>query len=157
MFSRRLLKGSWIIAVGLTFALIVGFGLSVSAENSSPVGTWVTIDDETNQPKSHVKIYERNGKIYGKIIKLINPDEPNPVCDECEGNLKNQPIVGMRIMWNLSKGDDEWWEGGRILDPGNGKTYRCKIRLQSGGSKLDVRGYVGISLFGRTQTWKRLR
>lgn len=136
---------------------IVPLTSMVSAEANSPVGVWETIDDDTNKAASHVQIWERNGKLSGKILKLIDPDGPNPLCTECRGNKKNQPIIGMLIMWNMQKGDDGWWEDGSIMDPDNGKTYRCKIKLTNGGTKLDVRGYVGISLFGRTQTWNRLR
>ncbi|HEX8697910.1 MAG TPA: DUF2147 domain-containing protein, partial [Myxococcaceae bacterium] len=83
------------------------------------------------------------------------PNEPqNPVCDKCEGALKNQPIIGMVILRDLKKDDDEW-TGGTILDPGNGKTYKCKIAVEAGGKKLKVRGYIGMSLLGRTQHWVR--
>jgi len=103
-----------------------------------------------------VRIWERGGKLYGKIVKLLRVAD-DAVCDNCRGNKKNQPLLGMMIMWNLEKQDDEWYDDGRIMDPDNGKTYRCKIRVTSGGRKLDVRGYLGISLFGRTQTWNRVR
>jgi uncharacterized protein (DUF2147 family) len=122
----------------------------------SPVGEWQTVDDKTHRPKSHVKVWEKNGVLYGRIIKLIDPDEPNPLCDECKGSKLNQPIIGMVILWGLSKRDNGWWEGGRILDPENGKTYGCKIRVVQGGAKMDVRGFLGISAFGRTQSWNRI-
>ena len=92
---------------------------------ASPVGTWKTIDDETGKPKSFVQIYEYQGKYYGKIVKLINPSEPNPKCTKCTGAYKDKPIQGMTIMWNLKK-DGEEYSGGQILDPNNGKTYRIK-------------------------------
>ena len=136
-------------------ATIVLLANTVSAEANSPVGVWQTIDDETGQPKSHVKIWERNGKLVGKIIKLINPDEPDPLCTACEGNRKNQKIIGMVILWNLTK-DGDRWSGGSILDPNNGKTYRCRITVTNGGKNLDVRGFIGISLLGRTTEWTRV-
>ena len=133
--------------------------LPAAAESSktSPVGVWQTIDDKTGQPKSEVRIWVHDGTLYGRILKLINPDEPDPICTECRGRRKNQKITGMDIIWGMTKRDSGWWEGGRILDPANGKVYGCKLRVTSGGSKLDVRGFVGISLLGRTQTWNRLR
>jgi uncharacterized protein (DUF2147 family) len=136
--------------------LTVLFTTSALAQEASPVGRWTTIDDETKKPKSVIAIYEENGKLYGKIEKLFRePNEPeNPVCDKCEGALKNQPILGMVILRDLKKDDDEW-TGGTILDPGNGKTYKCKIAVQDGGKKLKVRGYIGMSLLGRTQHWVR--
>jgi uncharacterized protein (DUF2147 family) len=136
--------------------LTVLFATSALAQEQSPVGRWTTIDDETKKPKSVIAIYEENGKLFGKIEKLFQEpnEEPNPVCDKCEGALKNQPILGMVILKDLKKDDDEW-TGGTILDPGNGKTYKCKIAVEGGGKKLKVRGYIGLSLIGRTQHWVR--
>jgi uncharacterized protein (DUF2147 family) len=132
------------------------FTTSALAQEASAVGRWTTIDDETKKPKSVILIYEDGGKLFGKIEKLYREpnEEPNPVCDKCEGALKNQPILGMVILRNLEKDDDEW-SGGTILDPGNGKTYKCKIAVEDGGKKLKVRGYIGMSLLGRTQHWVR--
>lgn len=139
-------------------ALTVLFASSALAEESStnPVGRWTTIDDETKKPKSVISIYEENGKLYGKIEKLFREptEEQNPVCDKCEGALKNQPILGMVILKDLKKDDDEW-TGGTIMDPANGKTYKCKLSVEDGGKKLKVRGYIGFSLIGRTQHWVR--
>jgi uncharacterized protein (DUF2147 family) len=136
--------------------LTVLFTTSALAQEASPVGRWTTIDDETKKPKSVIAIYEENGKLFGKIEKLFREpnEEPNPVCDKCEGALKNQPILGMVILRDLKKDDDEW-SGGKILDPGNGKTYKCKIAVEDGGKKLKVRGYIGMALIGRTQYWVR--
>jgi len=136
--------------------LTVLFATNALAQEASPVGRWTTIDDETKKPKSVISIYEENGKLFGKIEKLfLEPnEEQNPVCDKCEGAWKNKPILGMVILRDLQKDDDEW-SGGKILDPGNGKTYKCKIALEDGGKKLKVRGYIGMSLLGRTQHWVR--
>ena len=114
----------------------------------SPVGFWQTIDDNTNEPRSIVEIYEKAGKVEGRIVKLINPEEPNPVCDKCEDERNGQPIEGMVIIEDLSQDGDEW-AGGHILDPENGKSYRCRIWVEEG--TLRVRGYLAI--FRRTQTW----
>ncbi|GHG92645.1 DUF2147 domain-containing protein [Comamonas sp. JC664] len=126
------------------------------AAANSAVGRWTTIDDETKKPKSVIAIYEENGKLFGKIEKLFREpnEEQNPLCDKCQGSLKDQPIIGMTILRDLKKDDDEW-SGGNILDPANGKTYKCKLAVEDGGKKLKVRGYVGMSLLGRTQYWVR--
>ncbi len=123
---------------------------------TSPVGRWTTVDDVTGEVKSIVAIYEENGKIFGKIDEVIkaDADNPNHVCLHCDGNFKNKPLVGLRILWDMAKDKDQW-SGGRILDPHNGKIYRCNISLEDGGKKLKVRGFIGISLLGRTQYWSR--
>ncbi len=132
------------------FAMMCAFSSTAMAQEDV-VGYWKTIDDETNKPKSIVKIYEKNGKIYGDIVKLFRgPDEEqNPKCDECEGSRKDKPIIGMNILWGLEKDGDEY-EDGEILDPANGKTYTAKIWRD--GNVLKVRGYIGFLY--RTQTWK---
>ncbi len=149
------------IAMKLSFAravaALVVLGFAGQAAAASPIGTWKTIDDETKRTRSLVKIYKKaNGKLFGKIIKLYQqPSEPkNPVCDKCKGANKNKPIVGMNIIRGLELDDDEWG-GGTILDPGNGKTYSCKIWIEGGGKKLKLRGYVGF--FYRTQYWYRVK
>ncbi|MFP2928647.1 DUF2147 domain-containing protein [Pyxidicoccus sp. 3LG] len=139
-----------------TLTLLFTTSALAQEQEATPVGKWTTIDDETKKPKSVIAIYEENGKLFGKIEKLFREpnEEQNPVCDKCEGALKNQPIIGMVIMRDLKKDDDEW-TGGTILDPANGKTYKCKIAVEDKGKKLKVRGYVGMSLLGRTQKWNR--
>ncbi|HLM43704.1 MAG TPA: DUF2147 domain-containing protein [Archangium sp.] len=136
--------------------LSVLFATSALAQAPSAVGRWTTIDDETKKPKSVITIYEEGGKLFGKIEKLFREpnEEQNPLCDKCEGALKNQPITGMVILRDLKKDGDEW-TGGTILDPANGKTYKAKIAVQDGGKKLKVRGYIGMALLGRTQHWVR--
>lgn len=120
------------------------------------VGTWKTIDDETGEPKSLVSIFRDGDQVKGKIIELLNPKEPDPKCDKCPGDKKDQPIVGLEILWGLKGAQDaKEWSGGQILDPNNGKTYKCRLRLLEDGSKLEVRGFIGFSLIGRSQTWVR--
>lgn len=136
--------------------LTVLFATSALAQEATPVGRWTTIDDETKKPKSVIVIYEEGGKLFGKVEKLFREpnEEQNPLCDRCQGTLKNQPVIGMVIMRDLKKDDDEW-TGGTILDPANGKTYKCKIAVEDKGKKLKVRGYIGMALLGRTQHWVR--
>lgn len=130
--------------------------VSFAADLTSPVGKWKTIDDETKLPKSIVEITEVDGKIQGKIVQLFRkPEEDqNPVCDKCEDSRKDQPVLGMMIFEGLKK-DGEYWTDGKILDPKKGKLYSVKMRLTDEGKKFDVRGYIGFSLLGRTQTWER--
>jgi uncharacterized protein (DUF2147 family) len=126
------------------------------AQNDSPVGVWKTIDDETGKPKSLVRITENNGQLTGKIEKLFREatEEQNPTCVKCEGANKDQPILGMTILTGLKK-DGDTYDGGQVLDPKNGKTYKAKVTVKDGGKKLDMRGYIGTPLLGRTQTWVR--
>lgn len=113
-------------------------------------GKWKTIDDETGNAKSIVEIYKKSdGKYYGKILQLLQKPENNN-CISCKDDRKNKPILGMEIIRGLSKEGTEFG-GGTITDPKNGKTYKCTVSRD--GTKLNVRGYLGISLFGRTQTW----
>ncbi len=118
------------------------------------LGKWKTIDDVTGEAKSIVEIYEQDGKVYGKVVKILTPGRENAVCDKCEGENKDKPILGMVILKDLVKDGDEW-EDGEILDPNNGKTYSCYITLEE-DNKLKVRGYIGFSLIGRTQYWYRV-
>jgi uncharacterized protein (DUF2147 family) len=121
------------------------------------VGVWKTIDDETGNPKSLVRISESNGELRGRIERLFRDadEEQNPKCEKCDGMLKNQPIVGMTIITGMKKDGDEY-SGGQILDPASGKVYKSRMSLSDGGRKLDVRGYIGVPMFGRTQTWLRV-
>ncbi|MCF7794257.1 MAG: DUF2147 domain-containing protein [Candidatus Cloacimonetes bacterium] len=141
----------------LYFIFLLIFSISLFADNMSPLGKWKTIDDETGEEKSIIKVWEDDGEIFGTIESLfLEPDEdPNPLCDECKGNLFNKPIIGMTILNNLEKDGNEW-KGGTILDPNNGKTYKCKIEVVENGKKLKVRGFIGVSLLGRTQYWHRV-
>lgn len=124
------------------------------ANNNAVIGQWKTIDDVTGKPKAIINIYDQNGNIYGKITQLFLPagEDQDPICDKCTDERKNQKVIGMVILKDLNKRGNEW-SGGTILDPENGKIYRCKIWLD--GAKLKVRGYLGI--FFRTQTWYQLK
>ena len=119
------------------------------------IGKWKTIDDETGKPISIIEIYEKSGKIYGKVVEILNPKSRNRVCEKCPPEEKNKPILGLTVIKGLSKEGDEY-NGGKILDPKSGKLYKCYITLED-KDKLKVRGYIGISLFGRTQYWHRVK
>ncbi len=120
------------------------------------VGEWRSIDDASGQAKAIIEIYETtDGKLAAKIVTLIDTsDGPNPLCDQCSGARKNKPILGMVIAWGLKR-DGKSWGGGRILDPENGKEYSVKMTPIANGKKLEVRGFIGMALLGRTQVWHR--
>ena len=121
---------------------------------TAPVtGTWVSIDDETGVEKSEITLYESEGKLYGKVKRLLLPEDQGKLCVNCKGAEKNKPIEGLVILKGLSK-DGETWTDGKIMDPANGKNYDCTISLENSNT-LKVRGYLGFSFLGRTQTWKR--
>lgn len=123
---------------------------------SSPVGLWKTIDDKSGKPGGLVRIELVEGSYQGRIEKIFPEpgEDQNPKCVKCEGPRHNQPVIGLIIMRNLTKQGDEY-QGGEILDPRTGKVYRVKMKLEDGGKKLDVRGFIGFSMLGRTQTWYR--
>jgi uncharacterized protein (DUF2147 family) len=141
-----------------TFALaFAASALPALAATDTPIGKWKTIDDDTHQVKSIVEITENGGLLQGKVLQVLKPDDPkdiHPVCKKCEGERKDKPIEGMTIMWGLKKDGDEW-SGGQILDPAKGKIYKVTLKLEDGGKKLDVHGYIGFSLMGRSQEWVR--
>lgn len=126
-----------------------------SIHSQSVIGKWKTIDDETGEAKSVVEIYEKSGKIYGKVVEILRADHKKDLCTSCDGAEKNKPILGMVIINGLKK-DGAEYNGGTILDPTNGKKYKCYITLDS-ADKLKLRGYVGISIMGRTQYWTRAK
>ncbi|MBL4662829.1 MAG: DUF2147 domain-containing protein [Flavobacteriaceae bacterium] len=136
----------------ILFCLVCLLGLStVSAQGV--FGKWKTIDDVTGKARSCVEIYEEDGKVYGKIIKLINIEKENPMCDLCCCEDKGQPIIGMQFLRGLKKDGDKY-NGGKILDPKTGKIYDCYITLEE-DNILKVRGYINFPLMGRTQYWYR--
>ncbi|NYF18701.1 uncharacterized protein (DUF2147 family) [Xanthomonas sp. JAI131] len=142
--------------------LLLALPLSVAAfvaqaADTSPVGRWQTIDDETGKPKSIVQIEQAgNGTLSGKVVEILQSNHgPNPMCDKCDGAQKGKPIKGMTILWGLKPDGTAVWSGGSVLDPAKGKTYKAKVTLTNGGKKLQMRGYIGIEALGRTQTWIR--
>src|SRR6266481_6679187 len=125
-----------------------------AAESASPVGLWKTFDDKTGNAKAIVRIYEQGGKLFGRIEQSFIPGAEHRVCVPCSDERKNQPIIGLLIIRNIKRDGNEY-SGGDILDPESGSVYRCKIHLEQNGAVLVLRGYIGISLLGRTQTWQR--
>lgn len=128
---------------------------SLTIQAQSILGKWKTVDDESGKTKSIVELYEQNGKIYGKVVKLLLPEDKDKLCDKCEGNNYNKPIKGLVIVEGLKKDkDDNTYEGGTIFDPKKGKEYKCKMWIEDDApNTLNVRGY--IAFFYRTQKWYR--
>ena len=137
----------------LTLALTL-FAVAAFAQN--PVlGKWKTIDDETGEVKSIVTIQEDNGVLTGKVMQIMDEAKRQEVCKKCDGSRKNQPIEGMTIIWNM-KDKDGQYEDGKILDPENGKVYSANMKVLDGGKKLEVRGFIGFALIGRSQVWEKV-
>ena len=124
---------------------------------STPVGLWRSFDDKTGEAKAEVRVVEAGGVLSGKIEKrLLKTARPEDVCTECTDDRKGQPLLGLEIIRGAKKAEGrEVWEGGKILDPENGRNYTLKITPVEDGKKLDVRGSFGP--FGRTQTWVRIQ
>lgn len=141
------MKTKLILAISL-------FLLSASMSAQTVLGKWKTFDDKTGEAKSIVEITERNGKIYGKVIELLNPKMKDLKCKDCPGDDKGKAIVGIEVLKSLSKNGNKY-DDGKILDPSSGKVYKCNIQLD-GKNKLKVRGYIGFAALGRTQIWERV-
>lgn len=144
------------------FSALLFFVLLLSAipaeAQVSPVGRWKTIDEDTGKPKSVIRVVNSHGVLEGLIERLLDPQDPEDArCDLCPGDRRGQRIVGLSIIRNLHRvGSENKWDGGEILDPENGKTYRASMVLSPDGRYLDVRGYIGTPLLGRTQQWQRI-
>jgi uncharacterized protein (DUF2147 family) len=130
---------------------------ALAVAQTTPVGLWKSIDDETKTEKSLVRITEAGGTLSGKIEKLLDPSKQDAKCDKCSDARKGQAVLGMTIITGVKAGAGAAiWEGGEVLDPNNGKSYKVRIKPVDGGKKLEVRGYIGSPLLGRTQTWIRI-
>jgi uncharacterized protein (DUF2147 family) len=139
----------------ITLALAAAAG-SVLAQGT-PVGLWKTIDDDGKTEKSLVRISDAGGALSGKIEKITDSAKQDSKCDKCADERKDKPVQGMTIIRNARADNDKLqWEGGDILDPTDGKLYKLRLKPVDGGKKLEVRGFVGAVLFGRTQTWIRV-
>ena len=140
----------------VSFGLLIAFSQSLWAANTTPAGLWKTIDDNTGKPRSLIRVMESNGEYSAVVEKgLLETDTGDKVCDKCTDERKGQKIIGMTIAKGLKKNGNKY-DGGEILDPDNGKIYKCKMTLDESGNNLEVRGYIGISLIGRSQTWHRV-
>ena len=143
----------------LAAALGLTFFAALAHAQATPAGLWKSIDDETKKEKSLIRISEADGVLTGKLEKLLDPaTKPDAVCDKCSDDRKDKPLVGMTLVKGVkqNESDKAMWDGGEILDPNNGKTYKVRMTPQDGGKTLAVRGYIGAPLLGRTQTWVRV-
>lgn len=147
----RMLK--WISSTLGLFALVTQLAF---AADQTAAGLWKTIDDSTGKPRSLIRISEHNGEFSAVVEKgLRETDTGEAVCDKCKDERKGKKIIGMTVAKGLKQNGHKY-EGGEILDPENGKTYKCKMTLDQTGNNLEVRGFIGISLLGRSQTWHRV-
>ncbi len=140
----------------IVFVLFLVFSALIQAALPSPEGRWTTIDDKTGKPKSIVKLSVSGDTLNGEIVKIYkeNVSNPNEVnCEKCTGALKDKPLIGLMIVQGLKQNADGSWSGGTVTDPESGETYKCTITPSADGKTLNVRGYIGVSLLGRTQTW----
>jgi len=155
---RRRVNG-WCERTALLLAVatfVTAAAVRNAVAQTTPVGLWNTISDTDGRPTAVVEIQEVNGELVGTVRGLLVPADPeDSICTKCSGDRKDQRIVGMEILRHMRPDGDNHWSGGEILDPENGKTYRANMKLTDDGKKLVLRGYIGISLFGRSQTWVR--
>jgi len=141
----------------LVIALSLGLFAAIAHAQATPAGVWKSIDDETKKEKSLIRITESGGVFTGKLEKLLDPTaKPDAVCDKCSDDRKDKPLVGMTLIKGVKQNADDKakWDGGEILDPNNGKTYKVRLTPIDGGKTLEVRGFIGP--FYRNQTWTRV-
>ena len=136
---------------------LAGASLAAAAQ-STPAGLWKTIDDDGKTEKSLVRITETAGTFSAKVEKVFDPSKQDARCEKCSDDRKDQPVLGMTIVKGVRANLDDkaLWDGGEILDPNNGKTYKVRMKPVDGGKRIEVRGYIGAPLLGRTQTWIRV-
>ena len=143
----------------LVLAAALTLTTTLALAQATPVGTWKTIDDASKKEKSLVRITEAGGVLTGKLEKLLDPGtKADAVCDKCTDDRKDKPLVGLTIITGVKQSASaaDVWDGGHILDPNDGKIYKVRLSPVDGGKKLEVRGYIGMPLLGRTQTWLRV-
>jgi uncharacterized protein (DUF2147 family) len=144
-----------------TLVATLGLGLfaALAHAQATPAGVWKTIDDETKKEKSLIRITEAGGIFTGKLEKLLDPAaKPDMACEKCTDDRKDKALIGMTLIKGVKQNDTDksMWDGGEILDPNNGKTYKVRLTPGDGGRTMAVRGYIGAPLLGRTQTWQRV-
>jgi uncharacterized protein (DUF2147 family) len=141
----------------LAAIVMVAAGAGAAHADMTPLGTWRSIDEQTNEPKAQVVISEQAGVLTGRIERVLRKDaRPGAVCDACTDDRKGQPMEGLEIIRGARKAESrDVWEGGRVLDPEKGKDYALRLTPVDGGQKLEVRGSIGP--FWRTQVWQRVK
>ena len=140
----------------LTGAVLLAAAFPALADPA--VGRWVTIDDETGAKKSVVEIQVSDkGELQGTIIEILRSEDKGKLCDKCPDDFKNKPVEGLTFMWGLKNDGEGKWESGQILDPKSGKVYKSQLKVAEDGQTLTVRGYIGVSWIGRSQTWQKFQ
>jgi uncharacterized protein (DUF2147 family) len=140
-------------------ALAIGFSALSATAQMTPAGLWKTISDKDGTPQSEVRIVDNGGVLIATLVKVYRPTfKGDEVCGECKDDRKDKPIIGLELMRGLKKTDGkDVWEGGTIVEPDSGTVYKAKVTPIEGGAKLEMRGFVGFALLGRTQTWIRIQ
>ncbi len=156
MRRRDWLVGTARLCGAIAVAVMTAWPMMASADQlTSPVGVWRTIDDQTNKPSALVQIFRRDGLLFGRVTGILDRKYTDALCQNCDGDRRNQPVLGLEIMRDMHP-DGAQWDGGTILNPQTGKVYHCKMHLGPDGETLVVRGFLGFALIGRTQTWQRV-
>ena len=140
-------------------ALAAVFAFASAQAQMTPVGVWHSVDDKNGEPKGEIRIVDAGGVLSGKVERsLLKDSVPDEKCDKCTDDRKDKPKIGLEIIRGAHKADGkDVWEGGTIVDPDNGTVYKLKLTPIEGGKKLEVRGFIGFALLGRTQTWLRVQ
>ncbi len=142
-------KTSRLIVLGMFFIF------TLTSQSQSVFGKWKTIDDRTGRPKAIIDIYKKDGLMYGHVVEILEEGKADAVCSKCDGDMKDQPILGMTIIDAAKEHDDGEWKGKKLFDPQQAMTFRCKIWLNPDNKdELKVRGY--LTFIYRTQTWLRV-
>ncbi|MCY7314936.1 MAG: DUF2147 domain-containing protein [Rubrivivax sp.] len=155
---KTLIASSVLVLSGSVFAQAAPPTPSTPTTAATPVGLWKTIDDKTKTERALVRVSDNGGVLSARLEKLLGADaKADAVCDQCTDDRKDKPVVGLEIMRGVRKGAaDNTWDGGTILDAADGKVYKVRLQPADGGKKLEVRGYIGMPMLGRTQTWMRV-
>jgi uncharacterized protein (DUF2147 family) len=142
----------------LTLALLLATAAGAALAQATPVGVWKTIDDKTRTERAQIRISDSGGVLTGRIERLLAPDAKHDgVCDKCSDDRKDRPMIGLEVVRGVKKAEGEnLWDGGTILDAAEGKVYKVRMTPIEGGAKMEVRGFVGMPMLGRTQTWIRV-
>lgn len=147
------------LVLGLTLGALGGWALVAVQASAAPptaVGVWKQID-ESGKVGALVTISEEGGVFVGRLSRLfLEPGEdPNPICVKCPGDKQNQPVLGLEFIEGMKRSGLDY-EGGTILDPETGDIYKASMSINPDGTELTVRGYIGLPIFGRSQTWTRV-
>ena len=155
MIAHSLIRVFVVLILSISLSSAFAEPAKTAVRLNSVAGDWNTIDDKTGKQRSIIQLWESHGVTYGRIEKIFKQPGDTGICSTCPGQFRNKPILGLTIIWGLEKTGEHVWSEGVILDPHNGKEYRLMLTLANDGRSLRARGYIGFSVFGRTQTWYR--